>query len=167
MIYIICTIRGCAPRPLPPLHTWHDSFIFMCLTRRIHVYIGGMTTHSCLYLWHDCDIHICDVSFIFMCVTWLTPPANTAYTCVSRVNESCHTYEWVTSHVWMSHVTRMNSPCHTYEGIMSHMWKSHVTHINQSRHTCHTCEWVTSTMHESCADDMTMSTRHHRIHAAV
>jgi len=31
------------------------------------------------------------------------------------MNESCHTYEWVMSHVWMSHVTRMNESCHTYE----------------------------------------------------
>ena len=29
------------------------------------------------------------------------------------MNESCHTYEWVMSHMWMSHVTLMNESCHT------------------------------------------------------
>ena len=52
---------------------------------------------------------------------------------VTRMNESCHTYEWVMSHVWMSHVTRMNESCHTYEWVMSHVWMSHVTHIQMSR----------------------------------
>ena len=28
--------------------------------------------------------------------------------CGAYMNESCHTYKWVTSHVWMSHVWRMN-----------------------------------------------------------
>jgi len=33
---------------------------------------------------------------------------------VTHTNESCHTYEWVMSHIWMSHVTRMmNESCHT------------------------------------------------------
>ena len=57
------------------------------------------------------------------------------------MNESCHTYEWVMSHIWMSHVTQMNESCHTYEWVMSYIWMSHVTHMNES---CHTYEWVMS-----------------------
>jgi len=49
------------------------------------------------------------------------------------VNESCHTYEKVTLHIWMSHVTHMNMACHT--------WMSHVTHMNEA---CHTYKWVMS-----------------------
>ena len=30
------------------------------------------------------------------------------------------------AHVWMRHVTRMNDSCHTYEWDMSHIWMSHV-----------------------------------------
>jgi len=41
--------------------------------------------------------------------------------------ESGHTIEWVTLHVWMSHVTLMNESCHTYEWVMSHVCLSHVT----------------------------------------
>jgi len=57
------------------------------------------------------------------------------------MNESCHTYEWVMSHIWMSHVTHMNESCHTYEWGMSHTWMHQVPHMNES---CHTYEWVMS-----------------------
>jgi len=60
---------------------------------------------------------------------------------VTIINESCHTYEWVMSHIWMSHVTHMNESCHTYEWVMSHICMSHVTHVNES---CHTYKWVMS-----------------------
>ena len=89
---------------------------------------------------------------------------------VTHMNESCHTchtYERVTSSIWMSHVTHLNESCHTYEWVMSHewvmsyeydmshMWMSHVTHVNR---LWHTCEWVMSHkwmshvthMNESC-----------------
>ena len=48
------------------------------------------------------------------------------------MNESCHTYEWVMSHIQTSHVTHMNESCHTYEWVMSHIWMSHVTHMKES-----------------------------------
>ena len=66
-------------------------------------------------------------------------------------------YEWVMSHIWMSHITHMNEPyhtyewvmsrtflngtCHTHECVMSQIWLSHVTHRNVS---CLTYEWVMS-----------------------
>ena len=82
--------------------------------------------------------------------------------------ESCHTYDWVTSHIWMSHVTRTNESCRKYEWVMSqiwmshgtrvisYIWMSHVTHMNEScrtyewvmaRESCHTYEWDTSRTH--------------------
>jgi len=61
---------------------------------------------------------------------------------VTRMNESCHTFEWVMSiyecvmsHVWMSHVTRMNESRHTYEWVTSHIRMSHVAHIRISHVT--------------------------------
>ena len=58
------------------------------------------------------------------------------------MNESCHAYEWVMSHIRMSHVSHicagvcesafhvfMNESCHTHEYVMSHIWMSHVTHV--------------------------------------
>jgi len=69
----------------------------------------------------------------------------------THMNESCHTYEWVMSHIWMRHVTHMNEPCHTYEWVMSHIWMSHVTHMNES---CHTYKWVMSHTQSSPITDM-------------
>jgi len=31
----------------------------------------------------------------------------------AHLQTSCHTSEWVMSHIWMSHVTHLNEPCHT------------------------------------------------------
>jgi len=85
------------------------------------------------------------------------------------MNESCHTYEWVMSHLWMSHVTHMNESCHTYEWVMSHLWMSHVklmkeswypyewvlshvwmSHVTHMNESCHTYEWVMIHMNGSC-----------------
>ena len=72
---------------------------------------------------------------------------------VSHMNESCLTYEWVMSHIWiqafhrrltyewvmshiwMSHVSHMNKSCRTLECQTSNMWMSHVAHMNESFHT--------------------------------
>jgi len=56
---------------------------------------------------------------------------------VTHMNESCHTYEWVMSHVWTSHVTHMNESCHTFESC--HTYES--CHPYESCHayeSCHT-----------------------------
>ena len=76
------------------------------------------------------------------------------------MNESCHTYEWVMKHIWMSHVTHMNESCrnwtshvmhvngscHTYEWVMSHIWMNRVKHTNVS---CHTKRRVISECHST------------------
>jgi len=59
---------------------------------------------------------------------------------VTRMNESCHTYEWVMSHVWMSHVTHMNESCHTYESVVRVRNAVCHTHIGMS-HTHRTKCW--------------------------
>jgi len=85
--------------------------------------------------------------------------------CALTMDESCHTYEYVMSRIWMSknvedmsrmwswcpvtcvhsrwmsHVTPMNESCHTYGWVMSHVWMCHVTHMDES---CHTYEYVMS-----------------------
>jgi len=57
------------------------------------------------------------------------------------MDESCHMYGWVMSHIWMSHVTHMDASCHTYGCVMSHIWMSHGVNVNKS---CHTYECVIS-----------------------
>ena len=38
---------------------------------------------------------------------------------IAHTNESCLRYQWVMSHISMSHVTHWNESCHTYEWVMS------------------------------------------------
>jgi len=68
---------------------------------------------------------------------------------MTRVNESCPTYEWVKSHIQTCHCTRTNESCHSYEWVMSHVQMSHVTRTNESRPN-HLHEWVMSRANESC-----------------
>ena len=45
---------------------------------------------------------------------------------VPHVNESCHTSEWVTSHIWIIHVTHINESCHTYEWVTGPRWRRRI-----------------------------------------
>jgi len=91
---------------------------------------------------------------------------------LKELNESCHTYEWVMSHIWMNHVRHTNESCHTYEVVMSHIWSSQcwdqtpgisyitpreawgswTSHARDMDVSCHTCKWVMS--HERMRSDM-------------
>jgi len=65
-------------------------------------------------------IHMCDMahSYVwhgsFICVTWLIHMCDMTHSYVTR------TTQWVRL-AWMSHVTHMNESCHTYEWVMSHI----------------------------------------------
>jgi len=68
-------------------------------------------------------------------------------------NESNHKYEWVMSHIRMSHYTRINASCHTYEWAMSHTRIGHVTHMQEALDQCDTSHiWISHVTHmnESC-----------------
>ena len=64
--------------------------------------------------------------------------------------------EWVTPHVWMSHVARMNESCHTYEWVMSHIWRSHGIHMNAI------CHRMTTLKQPTNLDPRIMSWKEHR-----
>jgi len=101
--------------------------------------------------------HISRIIFVFWWVSvfdfckWVV--SNTSKSRISRMsrftllNPSCHTYEWVMSHIWMSHVTYMNESCRIYECMRSHIWMSHDTHMNES---CRKHKWVTAPTNKSC-----------------
>ena len=81
---------------------------------------------------------------------------------LSHLRESCHTYTWVMSYIWMSHVAHTNESCHTYKWVMSHTCMSLVTRTNES---CRKYEWVMSYKwmshvahtNESCRTYLTVS----------
>jgi len=97
-------------------YAWHDSFI--CVIRLIH-----MCDFTHFYVWHDSCICVtwliykCDMSHWFV---WHDSYAAHNYRVAMVMSHiSCHTYEWVMSHIWMSHVTNMNESCHIF---LSNVW---------------------------------------------
>jgi len=50
-----------------------------------------------------------------------------------NMNTSCYVYEWVMSHMSMSHVMYIDKSCHIYKGVMSRIWTSHLICMNKSR----------------------------------
>jgi len=99
---------------------------------------------------HTCEWEFCTFIELYAAVYASVNESCHMYECimshmwtshVTFVNMSSHTCEWVTSHIQISHVTHMHKSRHTYELVMSHIWMSHVTHMNES---CHTYEWVRS-----------------------
>jgi len=140
------------------ISTWRDSRLkkrdsFICVTYLIHcvtwlIYMCDVT-HSCV--WHDSFICAAwrDVTCDFETVTHMNGSCLTHMngTCLTHMNVSCHTFEWVMSHIWMSHVTRMNGSCHTYEWVksISHtVSNSRVTSPTWMSYVTHICEWVMS-----------------------
>ena len=67
---------------------------------------------------------------------------------------SCHTYEWVMSHinesclVWMSHVTRMNESFQGHSESMPQSCLLRMSHVPRMNESDHTYEWVMSRMNE-------------------
>jgi len=66
----------------------------------------------------------------------------------THMNASWHTYKWVMSYMWVSHVTqeaavRANKSCHTYGYVTPHTWMSHITQEAAVRSVAPLlCEWV-------------------------
>jgi len=98
-----------------PCHTNKSVILHSWMSYVTHMMTESFRKYECAMI-HAWKIHVTRVNASF-----------------SHVNESCHTYEWVTSHAWVS-----NESCHTWMSLF-HMWMSRVTHINESRRTH---EWV-------------------------
>jgi len=99
-----------------------------CLVNRACAWHGSLISDSIVSV-TSCVWHVlCNsAAFFHDSFTW-------------HMNESCHTYEWVMSHIWMSHDSFLKKK-ETVQGTLWNISVSHVTHINES---CCTCEWVRS-----------------------
>jgi len=129
------------------LHTWISTREYRYSFWDIHV--CDMTHFILLHAWFICVtwlIHLCDVTHSHLHVTcsWMSWTTHT---------ESCHTCDWVMSHIWMSHVAHMSESCHTHERVTIHTREGgYVTHMNES---CHTHIWADVMRDYMC--DMTHS----------
>jgi len=82
------------------------------------------------------------------CIKHVISTSHMYFIRVSRINEPRHTWKWVKSDVWISHVACVGESCRTYEWVMSHIrkiltrntkhvvsashvWMVRVTHMNE------------------------------------
>jgi len=105
VIVVCCTTVCLGISRSPRSYVRHDSFIwFICVTSVIVMCCTtvclcislspGDMTHS--YVWHAW----------FICVTWLIHTCDMSH--VKLAYELYHRYEWVMSHVWISHITHIH-----------------------------------------------------------
>jgi len=137
------------------LYVWHDSLFYVsvficdsiiyvsCMSHVTHIFVRDKS-----YMWHDSLINVSFSSA--KCASWHVSH-------VTNINESCHTYEWAKSHIWMSHITHANGTCQMYQWVMWHISKSHVTRINESSHTY---QWLMSHIWKSQVTYMSESRTH-------
>ena len=125
--------------------------IWMSLYRYLYVYIY-IYIHMYVCIWMSIYRHSARGEAPYVC---------RALHLYIDLDVSCHTHEWVMSHIWMSHVTHTNTSCHTDRfpriagGMRSGGNRAHATHTNE---LCHAYEWVMSPtwlcyithMNESC-----------------
>ena len=141
---------------------WVRSLVFRYILCRC--WIPQINKSRCTYSWVMSHICVCVRCVWVHSPMWPDTLHSIRYRCwimsliwmsrVTHMNEPCHRYEWVMSHIWMRHVTlhsiryrcwipQVNKSSRTYEWVMSHIWMRHVAHMNES---CRTYEWVMSPM---------------------
>jgi len=81
------------------------KFVSKVMTSRFQVWFGLNRSLLTYLEWHiDANLNRCALC--------------------TYMNASCHMYEWVKSHIWMSHVAYMNELCHVWilaiEGLLPH-----------------------------------------------
>ena len=111
---------------LHPVFWWLKNFRRLTFLR--HENVTNSKTRCCCVCvtWL---IHTCEMGSVF-CFALLVPQvllsvmSRVQMSHATRMNESCHTYEWVMPRVRMSHATRVDLPCHTHEWVKSHIWMS-------------------------------------------
>ena len=122
------------------IHTYYYTYMYILIPIYINTWYIYIYTYILILIYiNTCISQISDTfdaHVIDSCHTRerIMSSSRRAMDSVTHLTESCHACIWVTSHRWMSQV--VESP---WDWVMSHMWLSHGTHVNESRHTC---EWV-------------------------
>jgi len=125
-VFIIVWIHTCMRLHTYPCSSPHGS---VC----IYIYIRALYFMDiCMYAYAWISVLI---TLLHGCIYFHSHTYTLMF--ISAQIYTCHTCEWVMSHMWISHVAHVNESCRTCERVMSHMWMSHVAHVKES---CHTCE---------------------------
>ena len=115
------------------------------MTAFIIIWIGSLPIHYMTHSWPRQDImatnESCHTYKWVVSRIWMGRVIQINWSCHIHMNGSCHKYEWVVSHIWMGCVTHMNESCHTYEWVVSHIWRRPVTYMNTWYHT-HECKGI-------------------------
>jgi len=129
-------------------HVWHYSVLFVTsfihasqrYDESCHTYARGSSASTSVmsHVWMG---HVTRMNGSCHMYEWVMSHVWMCHVTYTPTHDSCDIYGWVVSHTWISHVTHMNESCLTYEWVMSHIWLSHVKHMNQS---CHTYECIMS-----------------------
>jgi len=126
--------------------------VCVCVCMRVRAHVRACVCICACVCVCECVWGVCDPSIRATYIR-MSHVIYMRKTYVNRVNESCHVYEWVMSHVWMSHGTvHGDFFCNVFRYFDTHslytlmiisldFWMSHVTCMNQS---CYIHEWVMS-----------------------
>ena len=125
-------------------HIWMSHVTHLNKSRHTYEWVTHMNKSRCTYKCfmlhaHACRTHMAEscharaaevlASFGIKSRTWTSHVTHMNESRCTYEWESCHTYEWVMSHIWMSNGTHINESCHTYEWVTLQIRMSHVTHI--------------------------------------
>jgi len=102
----VCVSRGVHMNDFRMCNMAHSYATHSC----IHILRGYVLINSHSYVWYDS--FICNMTHLYGVCIWMSH--------VAHANESCYSYKWVVSNVWvwhlrMSHVTNIKELCHTCE----------------------------------------------------
>ena len=97
-----------------------------------HIFLSHVTRHTCVLVYFDERSRAAhEWAVLHKCMKH-----------VARSNNSCRTYEWVMSYIYMCVLRYFGERSRVvYKWVMSHIWMKHVAHMNQS---CCKYKWVTS-----------------------
>jgi len=105
-------------------HIWmygESWYMYECMSHGTYMNVWWIMVH--IWMFHGtCVNESCYIMNRSRHI-WESTMSHKRMSHVNHLNESCHTYEWVMSHMWISH-----------NSVMSKTWLSHATHM-ESRHT--------------------------------
>ena len=141
-------------------YVWHDSFMYEWVMRGESVLLSHMWMRHVTHMNESCDTYEWVMSHIWKhyhmngscdrrerrVVRWglregVSVQAVSWMIHVTRINESCHTYQWIMSHTSMSHVTHMNESCHMCDMTHSYVWHDSFMCVTWLIHMCDMTHW--------------------------